>query len=284
MKSSIAIVGLLLLLNATASLAQSLGQLAQDEAARRRALASPARVLTNDDLTSEQGLSSFGTSTPPTAASVDDGDLAARRVAVTPATFQGGALPRIPVEAVSGGEVVLELIVDNGGRVADIITLRDTPPFTREMIATVRGWQFKPAEDADAVPPGQPIDRMTQRAVESGVLVVGLFRPPALFPITLGEMPKDVGSPSQGVPGPAVPLMMPLYPPQSLFDGVVLTELRVGTTGTIVDAQVVRSSPGLDGPSLDAVRRLAFRPARVHGDPTPVLVYVVTAFRQPVIK
>ncbi len=282
MRTTLVATTLLVLVTAAATSAQTLGLLAQREAARRQTIASPARILTVGDLVPTVP-ARFPPPTVPDSNSSAAEPLA-RRIAVAPAALRSGALPGIPPMAVSGGEVVLEVVVDKTGRAVDIKTLRDTPPFTSELIAVARAWQFQPAEDAEAPAPGKPIDRTTRRFIDSSVLVIGLFRPPALFPTTLGEPPRTVAAPSNAVPIPVTPTIMPTYPPQALFDGVVLTELRIDANGRVADTRVLRSSPGLDEPTLDAVRRLAFQPARVHGSPAPAMVYVVTAFRQPIIQ
>ncbi len=118
--------------------------------------------------------------------------------------------------------------------------------------------------------------------VASKVLVVGLFRPPALFPGTLGTPPVDAGRPSETVPYPTGPPQLPAFPPNALMDGVVVVELAVGPNGAIGRARAVRSAAGFDQPALQAAQAIGFRPARVHGRPSPALVYVVAGFRQPV--
>jgi outer membrane biosynthesis protein TonB len=271
----------LLALTATAASAQSLGQLAGQEAERRRAITAPARVLTNDDLQPAPPLPSRPTAAQPVG---EDAITSSKRVPLAPASFERGVLPRIPVEAVSGGEVLLELSVDSSGSVVNTVVLRDTAPFTEELIAAARRWQFTPAEDAAAPDAGMPVDRATSRPVDSQVLVIGLFRPPGLFPFTLGIPPLALGIPSEMAPALVRFPSMPAYPPQALFDGVVLTELRVGADGAVDEARVLRSVPGFDAPTLDVLRGLPFRPARVHGVPTTATVYVVTAFRQPIIQ
>ena len=60
-----------------------------------------------------------------------------------PARLASGSVPeRQPVQAVGGGEVLLELAVDDDGAVVRVATLRDTPPFTellRAAVASLRG-------------------------------------------------------------------------------------------------------------------------------------------------
>jgi TonB family protein len=276
------IVGMVLCLAAAeVATAQSLAQLAKQEVERRQAITAPARVIrTTDLLFDEEGLSFMGVP-PVIPQAVDTGAIITRRVPAAPALFQSGSLPQIPVLSLSGGEVLLEVSVDEQGRVTGVTVLRDTPAFTESVMAAIAGWRFKPAEDAAAPAPGQEIDASTRRPIKSKVLVAGLFRPPALYPITLGQPPRVIAAPSDAVPAPVVFPAMPLYPPQALFDGVVLAELRVGDLG-VASARIVQSSPGLNGPALSVLNGLTFRPARVNGLPTTAMVYVVAAFRQPV--
>jgi TonB family protein len=263
--------------------AQSLGGLAQQEAARRKAILQPARVITEDDLRPVAGPAPSGAQA---LAAVADADAAPAeresRVAVAPARLKGGALPQIPIMAVSGGEVVLEVAVNRAGRVTGVTPLRHTAPFSDAMAAAVRSWTFAPAEDAAAPPAGAAIDPATRKPMDSTVLVVGVFRPPALFPVTLGEPPANVAPSSGRAPALAGPIEMPAYPPAALHDGVVLVELDVAAHGGVEGIGVVRSATGFDQSALAAVSALAFRPARVHDRAAPAFVYVAVAFRQPI--
>ena len=211
-------------------------------------------------------------------------DPSAPRLLVEPASLQAGPLPPIPVMAVAGGEVFLEVVVGSDGAVTSVKPFRDTPPFTDALSTAVKAWRFEPAEDAVVPPACQPIDDTTRKAAVSKVLVVGLFRPPALFAMTLGEPPKNVGTPAADVPAPAGAATMPEYPMNALFDGVVLMELRLGVDGAVMRRRLVRSFPGFDGPALTAVDALAFRPARIRGTAVPSVVYVLAAFRQPITQ
>jgi hypothetical protein len=263
---------------AAVSAGQSLGQVAAAEAARRQTITAPARVITNSDLPA--GPPSPFVDLPASPAAADP----ARVVSRTPARFRGGMAPQIPIQAVSGADIAIEAAVGADGRVTDITTIRDAAPFTQSLAAAVRGWQFAPAVDAAAAPSGQDEadTKVIETRVSSKVLVLALFRPPALFPGTLGTPPVDIGRASDTVPYPTVAPTMPAFPPNALMDGVVVVELAVGPDGGAARPRVVRSSAAFDQPTLDAVAGLRFRPARVHGRPSPSFVYVVAAFRQPI--
>ncbi len=262
--------------------AQSLGTVAADEAARRKTIQTPARVITGDDIKPADPVSN-PTEVPPFPSDVAGADdPAAPRVQVKPAVLQSGSVPVIPVMAVSGGEVALEVDVSREGAVSAVKPLRATPPFTDAVAAAVRYWRFSPAEDALRPPPGESIDPKTVRPMASKVLVLALYRPPAIYEGTLGEPPKNVGTPSEGVAVPTSPATMPGYPPNALFNGVVLLELGVTAEGDVKGAKVLRSAPPFDQLALEATTSLGFRPPRVHGRSAAANVYVAVAFRQPI--
>lgn len=262
--------------------AQSLGTVAADEAARRKAIQNPARVITGDDIKPAEPVSN-PTELPPFPSDVAGADdPAARRVQVMPAALQSGGVPIIPVMAISGGEVTLEVDVTRDGAVSGVKALRSTPPFTDAVSAAVRYWRFAPAEDALLPEAGRPIDSKTRRPMASKVLVLALYRPPAIYEGTLGEPPKNVGTPSENVAVPTSPATMPGYPPNALFNGVVLLELSVTAEGGVKGAKVLRSAPPFDQLALEATTSLGFRPPRVHGRSAEANVYVAVAFRQPI--
>jgi len=204
-----------------------------------------------------------------------------REEAYSPARLRDGKVPPIPVNAVGGGEVRLELDVSSEGSVTRATPLRTTPPFTDLVTAAVREWKFFPAREVvkdDAARSGGSIARA---AVPSSVLVVALFRPPAMNGPTLGDAPQDLRSGSDGVPFPAA-TTMPLYPPTAFGGGVVLLEAHVSAIGSVEDIGVIASTPPFDEPARDTVRQWHFRPAKVQGIPVRSLVYVIAGFRAPV--
>jgi len=142
-----------------------------------------------------------------------------------------------------------------------VTLLRSTPPFTDPMTETVREWKFFPARavvNGDAARSGSQIARA---AVPATVLVIGMFRPPAMNAPTLGESAKDLASGSDAVPFPAS-TTMPRYPPRASGSGVVLLEARVSAIGSVEDVGVIASSPAFDEAARDTIRTWHFRPAK----------------------
>jgi TonB family protein len=193
------------------------------------------------------------------------------------ARYRDGSLPSLPPPTVvAGGEVMLELTVTSDGAVRDVKTLRTTPPYTDAMIMAAKTWRFMPAEvESD------PVASTPAKSVESSVLVVGIFRPPTLNTPTLGELPRDVGTESDGTPFP-IATVVPLYPLRAQGGGLVLIETTVDSMGRATQNRVIRSSPPFDEPALDSLRQWTFRPARGRGTGTAAFAYVVFGFREPV--
>jgi TonB family protein len=192
----------------------------------------------------------------------------------TPARYRTGPVPAMPLQAIGGGQVFLELTVGATGSVVGLTTLRSTPPFTQEVIDAVRAWQFLAADELT--------DAAVRRPIPSKVLIAGLFRPPALFDgAVAGEPPKDLASASDEIPFPTAAMVAP-YPPTALGDGVVLVEVVVQPGGTATNARVIRSAPPFDEPALTAARQWMFRPARLGGQPVATFAYILFGFRQPI--
>ena len=122
-----------------------------------------------------------------------------------PARLVEGPAPASPgIAIVGGGEVLLDVTVGSSGQVDTIQRLRVTPPYTDLVTAAVEGWRFTPAEITTTD---------GRRKAESHVLVIGVYRPPALYlGGSLGETPRDVGTPPASIPFPR-DLAPPAYPP-----------------------------------------------------------------------
>lgn len=188
----------------------------------------------------------------------------------SPTRLRSGRLPAPPsAHVVAGGEVLLEVEVDAGGRMAGMTTLRATPPFTDLVRDAVAEWSFEPP----AAGPGRR---------PSPVLVAAVFRPPILGSgPTPGILPQDEGTPSRAIPFP-VRVVTPLYPAAALGDGQVLIELKVGTDGSVTAARIILVEGPFAEISLEAVHEWRFRPAELAGQPVATLAYVILGFRAPV--
>src|SRR5689334_13440042 len=195
-----------------------------------------------------------------------------------PPRLASGAPPGLAPMAVGGGQAILEVSIDANGIVTDVKTLRSTPPFTRMLLDSVSTWSFTPATDH---PIGRDDLPDNLQKVPSKVLVAALYRAPVLQGPTQGERPTEVAPPSADVPFPSV-MTEPVFPPNAHAGGVVMIEARLNPAGSVTVARVIRSSPPLDKPALDAVRRWRFRAPRI-GSTKESIAYLIFGFPQPVI-
>lgn len=195
-----------------------------------------------------------------------------------PARFQSGSLVIQSPMTVGGGEVLLELDVDASGAVAEVTTVRSTPPYTDLLRAAVRAWRFAPAREI-------PEESEEWVTVPSKVLVAGVFRPPTTYDAPArGEPSQEVTAPSEDVPFPTKLAMAP-YPPKASWHigQTVLVEVEVDPQGKVTGTKVLRSAQGLDEVSRDTAATWSFRPARRAGTTVPSVAYVVFGFREPVV-
>jgi TonB family protein len=206
--------------------------------------------------------------------------ICSRESSYWPAQLRSGGPPAVPVNAVGGGEVWMELAVSDLGRVTGATPLRTTPPYTEFVLDAVRSWQFAAAvEPRTRIRKGR--EEATRVPVESRVLFIAIFRAPALTGPVIGEPPKDVAVPSTAAPMP-ITTPTPSYPPMAFGGGVVFLEVGVDAAGAVSTVKVLGAAPPFDDAAVETVKGWRFRPAQVNGAPTATLVYVAVAFRPPV--
>ena len=189
-------------------------------------------------------------------------------------------MPTLPSTTVGGGQVILEVTVNAAGRVAEIVPLRTTPPFTELTVAAVRQWQFAPATIARPQGTGEPAAPVE---VPSEVLVAAEYHAPALTGPTLGEPPRDIAAASNEVAFPLT-ISAPPFPPSAAGSGVVLLEARLNRSGRVVETVVKHSAPPFDDAAQTALRAWTFRPAPTAGAAGPTFVYVMFGFPVPLVN
>jgi TonB family protein len=199
----------------------------------------------------------------------------------TPPRFRGGSPAPNQLAATGGGEVFVQVSLDASGGVAAVTPLRATPPFTESVVNAVRRWSFSPAVQEMLPEPNDVPQTPSKDLVKSKVFVAAMFRPPTLAGGTLGVAPSEVGVPSPEMPF-ALSATMPVYPPNSMFEGTVLLEARVTPTGVVKETKVLQPAGGFESAALAALSSWSFRPARINGTLTDAYVYVSFGFRPPV--
>ena len=186
-----------------------------------------------------------------------------------PARLLGGSLPLTPSpNVVAQIEEILQVAVDETGRVGQMTPLRASPLPMDPLTPAVGGWRFQPALDQG-------------RMVPSRVLVAAIFRPAQLDNSpTLGTPPVNRAAPSDEIPFPTA-TQTPPYPPQAIGEGVVLVEVLVGVDGRVQQLRLATGGGGFNQAALDAARRWSFRPARWNGRAVEAYAYLCLVSANP---
>lgn len=196
----------------------------------------------------------------------------------TAARYRSGRMPELPVLVVGGGEVLLEVSVSRDGSVLAVTPLRETAPFTGILAGVVKSWRFDPAQETA---PAQGGERPSRLAVDSRMLVAGVFRAPVVLGPTRGEAIKEGAAPSGQIPFP-LNLDAPPFPPTARDGGVIMLEGELNRDGRLVATTPVVSMVPFDDAARDAMKTWQFRPGRLPVMPAATYVYAVFGFPTPI--
>jgi TonB family protein len=182
----------------------------------------------------------------------------------TPLTLVSADLEPAPWNVQSAGITAFDVSVDASGAVTGVETVQDLAPYAAMMRDALPRWRFQPARRR-----GSP--------VATHVLVLGFFRPPAMF-IVAPDRPryKDTEAPDD-VPWPTA-VTPPPYPPNATGSGKVILEVDVADDGTVSKVRVVSPASVFDGAASDSARAWKFRPSSYHNRDVGSRLYLLFSF------
>lgn len=183
-----------------------------------------------------------------------------------PPRLENGNIQPVKIMTATAGAVMLDLKIDERGGVRSVRTVKDVAPFTDLTRDTVGSWTFEAAKD-------------NRVRTEGRVLVIGLYRPPAmLFPMP--EIP-EVADSDDVIPFP-VEFAVPPYPSNRVGAANVLVEAEVDDGGNVTSAVARTPETGFDDAATGTARQWRFRPAMRDGRAVRSRIYMIVSFRQPV--
>lgn len=172
-----------------------------------------------------------------------------------------------PSQALSGGEVVLDTLVDSQGRVAEIKVVRGESPFLEKVFSAARTWTFFPAYlDGHAVAARIGITFQFSQSLEHQ----------RSAPIHKYDEPSAASAERGALPAVTVE---PQYPANIVPDGSVILYDHIDRQGQLTSWQVIRGSESLTTAAVAAVHEWSFVPGRRAGRETNSVSIVVVAFR-----
>jgi TonB family protein len=172
-----------------------------------------------------------------------------------------------PLQALFGGEVVLEARVDSSGTLADVKIVRGESPFLEKVLAAVRTWTFLPA-------------RSNGRVVEQRIGIV--FQ----FPESLRTTHTAVHNYAEPLPGApdrgALPIVTvePEGASAASAEGSVILSGAVDAQGQLTSVQVVRDLESLAPAVVGAAQKWRFVPGKQAGANINSAVVLAVTFRR----
>jgi len=172
-----------------------------------------------------------------------------------------------PSQALFGGEVVLDVLIDSHGRLAEIKVARGESPFLDKVLSTVRTWSFFPAHQA-----GQAV------AARIGISFQfsQSYDPPRKAQAHMYDEPLPMATERGALP---VVTVEPQYPASSVSDGSAILYDLVGRGGQLTSVQILRDSESFRAAAEAAVRQWSFAPGKRAGKDADSAAIVVVAFR-----
>jgi hypothetical protein len=171
--------------------------------------------------------------------------------------------PIFPPLAISGGTVVAELRLADGG-IEKINILSGGEPFVSSCKSALAQWRLPSEKDGNAI-------------------VVVRFRHQNLYDYGNSEERINCIKPKGSLPCPKS-IIEPAYPVQIQAQGSVVLKTKISATGSIADIRVLKALGALTDSGIDAVQKWEFTPAEDdRGMGKPSSAFVVLVYRFPVI-
>jgi Trypsin-like peptidase domain len=174
-----------------------------------------------------------------------------------------------PPQALFGGEVVLDALIDRDGKIAELNVVHGIAPYLDPVLDAVRTWIFSPAQ-------------LDGHAVEDRLGIVVQF-PQSFRPkLTTPERKYDAPAQDSGDHA-AVPrfTLEPDYPPNTMAEDSVILYEFVNRQGQIAATQVLRDVEPLTAATLAASQQWHFAPGKQGKADADSAVIVVVTFRHP---
>src|SRR5262245_44140119 len=174
--------------------------------------------------------------------------------------------PAIAKQINASGEVRVEVIIGENGRVISVKAVSGHPVLRSAAEDAARKWVFKPAEAG-----GKPVQ-------VQGTLSFVFNSPPPPTSVppaaeTGAEIPKKLTVSGGVLQGKAIKKVQPPYPPiakAARASGAVQVQVIIGETGEVIEASVISGHPLLRDAALQAARQWLFQPTELSAVPVKV--------------
>jgi hypothetical protein len=184
-----------------------------------------------------------------------------------PAALKYAAAPAVPLDTPFAGVVVLAVQPGVLGDVQKTTPLVGGSPFLEPSVAAVANWQFNPVGGQGKQPPVSATIVYRARQIFSSVGAI--------------EFPEWQLAPDRP-PTPRV-IVEPIYPVNSIAEGVVIFQLKISPEGLIDDIATVQDVPSLTDAARKAVQGWTFSPGTIASKPAAGTAIVAISFLRPIV-
>jgi hypothetical protein len=174
--------------------------------------------------------------------------------------------PQPPNNSAQSAVVVFDGVVNSQRQLDTPRSIEGLVPFVQPSLRSMGQWKFGPA-----TPVGERVS------------ITFLYRAHTLLPDNPREL--NLARQASGPDRPALPtrIIDPGYPVNSIGEGPVILQLRIGVTGQVQNVMVARETPSLTELAVRAASQWKFTPAIVNGKPAASTAIIVIYFWRPVL-
>jgi hypothetical protein len=173
---------------------------------------------------------------------------------VAPKIVSAGEI-QYPINSNSPGIVTLQVNLDGSANIQSVQVVRDMPPLTSAAQPAVQGWSFAAANE-------------NGNGVASSIRVTVVFNPfnPAGVGLpSPGLQPSGNGGSAPYIPAQLTSASYATYPPNTVANGTVVLDVKIGSGGGIKQVRVVHGVAALTGPAITSIKTWSFSPATRNG-------------------
>jgi outer membrane biosynthesis protein TonB len=189
---------------------------------------------------------------------------------VAPRIVSAGEI-QYPMNSNSPGIVTLQVNLDGSANIQSLKVVRDTPPLTSVAQTAVQGWSFAAAaENGNGVPSSIRV-----------TVVFNPFNPAGVGVPGPGLQPSGNGGSAPYIPAQLTSASYATYPPNTVANGSVVLDIKIGSGGGIKKVSVVHGVAALTGTAITSVKTWSFSPATRNGKAVDSHTGVVFVFPSP---
>jgi TonB family protein len=183
-----------------------------------------------------------------------------------------------PYQVVIDGLYVLDVSLDEEGRVQGIKALRDPGAMPGAAETSVRSWKFQPASKE-----GKPVaSRMTVSFVYCPPNCGGAGAiPPQSFSPALAPDGSDSSGRGDFVSAGVLSCAYPEYRVNSVAQGSVVVQITVDRAGSVKGIEFLHEMEGFNKLAMDALKKWRFQAATLHGKPITSKTVIAFIFQTP---